>query len=100
MNPVLVKTLAASVPACMVFVGSAVLFFRDKSGPLLLQFLGAGFLMVVLLTHICEAAEWFPWMHWGLEHSVGHYVDLSSAILGLTLFPAGYLVYALSRVRH
>ena len=31
----------------------------------------------------------FPLMHWGMENSAGHYVDLSSAILGLTLFPVG-----------
>jgi hypothetical protein len=26
-------------------------------------------------------------MRWGLEHSIGHYLDLSGAVLGLTLFP-------------
>jgi len=31
-------------------------------------------------------------MHWGAEHSAGHYLDLSSAVLGLTLFPAVYLI--------
>jgi len=34
-------------------------------------------------------------MRWGLEDSPGHYLDLVSAILGLTLFPAGYLAHAL-----
>jgi len=29
-------------------------------------------------------------MGWGLEHSVGHDLDLSGAVLGLTLFPLGY----------
>ena len=36
-------------------------------------------------------------MHWGLEHSAGHYVDLVGAVLGLTLFPAGYFLHALPR---
>ena len=31
----------------------------------------------------------------GLEHSAGHYLDLWSAVLGLTLFPVGYLFHAL-----
>ncbi len=35
-------------------------------------------------------------MQWGHENSVGHYLDLSSAVLGLTLFPLGYLFQALA----
>jgi hypothetical protein len=38
-------------------------------------------------------------MHWGLEDSVGHYLDLWSAIVGFTLFPAGYLFQAIPK-RH
>jgi hypothetical protein len=41
----------------------------------------------------------FPSMHWGLAHSVGHYVDLWSAGLGLTLFPLGYFLDALTARR-
>src|SRR6266705_3327606 len=33
------------------------------------------------------------------NHSVGHYLDLGSAVLGLTLFPIGYLLHALTK-RH
>ena len=54
--------------------------------------LGAGCLVVVVLTHLREALHLLPWMHWGLEHSAGHYLDLGSAVLGLTLFPIGYLL--------
>lgn len=57
MNTMLVKTLVASVPVCVML----------------------------------------PWMGWGLEHSPGHYVDLLGAVLGVTLFPVGYLVDALAR---
>src|SRR5262249_31300383 len=35
--------------------------------------------------------------HWGDEHSVGHYLDFGSAILGLTLFPLGYLLHVLTK---
>lgn len=56
-NTMLVKTLVASVPVCVML----------------------------------------PWMGWGLEHSPGHYVDLLGAVLGVTLFPVGYLVDALAR---
>jgi hypothetical protein len=53
--------------------------------------------VVVVFTHVCEAFHVFPWMGWGLKHSVGHYLDLAAAVLGFTLFPAGYLFDALTR---
>lgn len=46
---------------------------------------------MVVFTHIFEALHLFPFMQWGSPHSVGHYLDLTSAILGLTLFPLGFL---------
>jgi hypothetical protein len=99
MNVTLPKALVALLPACMLFSGSVVLFFRGKAVCSFLQLLGAGCLMVVVLTHVSEALHLFPWMHWGLEHSVGHYLDFWSAVLGLTLFPTGYLLHALTK-RH
>lgn len=91
----LIKALVALAPACMLFSGSVVLFFKGKTVCSFLQLLGAGCLMVVVLTHVSEALHLLPWMHWGVEHSAGHYVDLWSAVLGLTLFPAGYLFCAI-----
>jgi len=99
MNATLLKALVAFVPAGMLFSGSAVLFLRGKSTWPFLQLLGTGFLVVVVLTHVAEALQLFPWMHWGQEHSVGHYLDLWSAVLGLTLFPVGYLMHVLTK-RH
>jgi hypothetical protein len=52
--------------------------------------------VIVALAHVFEALHLFPWMHWGLEASPGHYLDLSGAVLGLTLFPIGYLLHALA----
>jgi len=94
MNATLLKAVIALVPAGMLFTGSVIFFRKGKSPPSVLQLLGAGFLLVVPLTHVSEALRLFPWMQWGLEHSVGHYVDLSSAIAGLMLFPLGYLLQA------
>jgi hypothetical protein len=34
-------------------------------------------------------------MQWGSPHSVGHYLNLSSAVLGVVLFLLGYLLQAL-----
>jgi Ca2+/Na+ antiporter len=97
MNVTLLKALVALVPACILLSGSAILFLREKAVYSFLQLLGAGCLMVVVLTHVSEALHLFPWMQWGLEHSVGHYLDLSGAVLGLTLFPIGYLLHALTK---
>jgi hypothetical protein len=99
MNVTLLKALAALVPTCLLLSGSAVLFFRGKTVWSFLQLLGAACLVVVVLTHICEALHLFPWMQWGAEHGVGHYLDFASAVLGLTLFPLGYLVHAFT-TRH
>ena len=97
MSAALLKGLAALVPACMLFSGSIVLFFKGKTVCSLLQLLGAGCLVVVVLTHVCEALHLFPWMHWGLEQGVGHYLDFWSAVVGLTLFPVGYFCHALTK---
>jgi hypothetical protein len=99
MNVTLLKGLVALVPASILFSGSVALFFRGKTVCSLLQLLGAGCLVVVVLTHVCEALHLFPWMHWGLQHGVGHYLDFWSAVLGLTLFPVGYLFHALTNHR-
>jgi len=99
MNLTLVKALIAFLPACMLFSGSVALFLREKAVSSFLQLLGAGCLVVVVLSHVSEALHLFPWMNWGLEHSVGHYLDFWSAVLGLTLFPVGYLLYTLTKRR-
>jgi hypothetical protein len=97
MDTALLKTLVALVAVCMLFSGSAVMFFRGKTAPWFLQLFGAGCLLVVVATHIFEARHLLPWMRWGDEHSVGHYLDLGTALLGLTLFPLGYLLHAVTK---
>lgn len=99
MDATLTKALIALVPALILFSSSMFLFLNVKGLASYLQVLGAGCLLIVVLTHVFEALHLFPWMRWGLEHSVGHYVDLWSAVLGLTLFPLGYLLHALKRTR-
>ena len=97
MNPALPKAIAALVPTCMLLVGSALQFSRRKGTAALFQLIGATCLVVVVIAHLCEALGWFPWMHWGQEQSVGHYIDLAAATGGLSLFPIGYLFGALTR---
>jgi hypothetical protein len=97
MNATLSKALVALVPAGILFVGSVLLFLRGRTLGSFLQLLGAGCLVMVVLTHLCEALHLFPWMQWGSENSVGHHLDLWGAVLGLTLFPIGYLLHALTK---
>jgi hypothetical protein len=89
--------LGIGIPICLLFSGSLVLFSRENTVSSFLQLLGAGGLMVVMLTHIAEVFQLLPWMHWGSEHSLGHYLDFGSAVLGLTSFPLGYLIHALTK---
>lgn len=96
MRSTLEYALLALVPTCMLLIGSAALLRRRATLPTLLQLLGAIGIVAVVLTHICEALQLFPAMRWGTEHGVGHYLDLGSAICGLTLFPVGYLFYTLT----
>jgi O-antigen ligase len=97
MNVTLLKALIAFVLAGMLFSGSAVLFSKGKSACALLQLLGGACLVVVVLAHISEGLQLFPWMHWGAERSIGHYLDFGCAVLGFTLFPIGYLLHALTK---
>ena len=92
MTITLFKMLVATVPVCILLFVTVVLFFRRKTLGSLLQLLGAGCLIIVVLTHFCEALHLIASMHWGDGHSVGHYLDLGSAILGLTLLSLGYLL--------
>ena len=67
MNVTLSKALVALLPAFMLLSGSVVLFFRGKTVFSFLQLLGAGCLVVVVLTHVSEALHLFPWINWGLS---------------------------------
>lgn len=97
MNVALLKALLALLPSLVLLFGALILYVRGKTFYLLLQVFGAGCLVLVPITHVFEALHIFSWMHWGLEHSAGHYLDLSGAALGLTLFPIGYLLHAVTK---
>jgi hypothetical protein len=97
MNITLLKALVALMPAGMVCAGAVVVFVRGKTVASCLQLLGAGCLVMVVLTHVAEALHLLPWMQWGREQSVGHSLDVWSAVLGLTLFPLGYLLHACTK---
>jgi hypothetical protein len=81
MNPTLLKALVTLVPASILFSGSSILFFRRKTLSSFLQLLGAGCLLAVVLTHVCEALDLLPLMYWGQRLSGVNYY-----------FPSGNLI--------
>ena len=97
MNVTLLKVLVALVLVSLLFSWSVVLFLRGKTLCAFLQLFGAGCLVVVILTHVAEALQLFPRMQWGQSNSAGHYLDLWSAVLGLTSFSVGFLCHVLKR---
>jgi hypothetical protein len=99
MNATLIKALIALVLGGLLLPRAIALFRRERTLFPLLQLVGAASLIVVVLTHIFEALRAFPSMGWGRENSVGHYVDLCSAILAVTLFPLGFLMHTLKTRR-
>jgi hypothetical protein len=58
---------------------------------------GLACLLMVVLTHVAETFHIFPAMGWGLPNSMGHYLDLVSAILGAALLLLGFAIDALTR---
>jgi len=92
MNPTLVRALLLLMPATALLSVSLVLFARSKNTGSFLQLMGAGCLVLVVLAHVCEGLGLLLWMQWGRPHSIGHYVDLASAVLGVTLVPLGYVL--------
>ena len=74
----MLKALVALVPVSLLLVGLAVLFSKFRTVPTFLLLIGL-----------------FLVGGWGLPGSAGHYLDLVSAVLGLSLLLIGYLWHAL-----
>jgi hypothetical protein len=92
--PTLTKALIALLPTGILLAGSTVMCLRERRPWSVLQLLGAAGMVIVAFSHVCEAVQILPWMRWGQGNSVGHYLDLFGAIIGVTLFPLGFLLHA------
>ena len=87
-----IVVVAIGILVGALFFGSAASFAKERTGWRLMQLSGSFCLVVVVLTHIAEAFHLLPSMGWGLPNSPGHYLDLFSAIIGLTLLALGYVL--------
>ena len=91
-SPVVLKGLLALVAVGVFLCVSAALFRTRKSFGSALQALGIGCFAVMALTHVFEAFSILPALGWGQPHSVGHFIDLVSALLGVTLVTTSFLL--------
>lgn len=69
-----------------------------SAGPII-QLIGAAGVVIVGGAHVCEQFQLVPAMGWGEPHSVGHYVDLVSAVLAATLLPIAFVLTLSARAR-
>ena len=94
-EPILLRAFAVLLPVSLVLAASAIAYARGRKTAAALQMVGAACLMIVVLTHVLEAFNLLPSMHfWGEPRSWGHYLDLASAVMGLALLSLGYLLRA------
>ncbi len=87
------KALVASVPVGALLAYAGTVFVKHRTVSTLLRLVGTTCLLLMVFTHVAEALQLLPAMRWGEPDSPGHYVDLSSAVLGVTLTPIGYLLH-------
>jgi hypothetical protein len=83
----------------LALCASATAFAREKTALACLQLSGSAFLALMVCTHFAETFHVFPQMGWGLPHSAGHYIDLVSVWVGVTLFVLSYLLRKIARRR-
>ena len=93
MNAPILKGTLALVTACVFFAVSAAAFLTRRNLGSALQALGLGCFGVMALTHVFEKFSILPELGWGRPHSVGHFIDLVAALLGVTLVTTGFLLW-------
>src|SRR5579864_4402157 len=89
MNATVIKALLIAIPVAVSFVASVALFKRTRAVAWLLRCGGSACFGIVVLAHVAEGMRWFPRMGWGQPASPGHYLDLTSAVLGAMLLVLG-----------
>ena len=93
-NLTLLKALAGLILIGVLCASSTLTHRKKRSWSSAFQLAGGCFLLVVVASHICEALQLLAWMDWGAANSVGHYLDLVSAIAGVTLLSFGLFLRA------
>jgi hypothetical protein len=97
MNMTLAVALTIGAPILLLFILAARRFAGAPTVSGLFPVLGAGSLLIMVLTHIAEALQLFPAMGWGQRQSPGHYLDLLSVYVGIAFLVAAALCPLLRR---
>ena len=84
------RLISITIPVCAVLGFSLIALVRERSLGAFVQLIGSAFLLIVVLAHVGETYHLLPRMGWGLPNSPGHFLDLFSAIVGITLLVFGY----------
>ena len=87
-----VKGFLALGAACVFLGVSAALFLTRRSLGPALQAFGLACFGIMALTHVFEAFAILPTLGWGQAHTVGHFIDLSAALLGVAFVTASFLL--------
>jgi hypothetical protein len=91
-NLTLLKASAGLILVGVLCASSTLVHRKKRTWSSAFQLAGACLLLVVVASHVCEALQLLPWIDWGATNSAGHYLDLVSAIAGLTLLSFGLLL--------
>lgn len=86
------KALLALTAASLLLITSGAVILRSRDLVSTLLCLGIGCLGVMALTHVFESFSILPALGWGQPRSVGHFIDLGAAVLGVMLLLAGLMV--------
>ena len=82
----------------LAFVGGIAFQYRTRrSAPVGLLLVAALCFVGVATMHVFEAFGIFSAVGWGQPNSVGHYLDLSAAMLGVTLLVTAMLLFWIRR---
>ena len=84
------RLIAIGTVVSIVCGVSARSFAKEKTALAMTQLVGAGLLLVVVFAHVCEAFGFMPSLGWGRPGTVGHYIDLVSAVAGSIVLALGY----------
>jgi len=96
-NPTLYRALLLAMPVAALLIYTASTYVYSRTAWSLLLFIGGLCFSAVVVTHIAEALRAFRAMGWGDPHSVGHYIDLTSAVAGVACVVVGVLLRVVVR---
>lgn len=91
------KSVLAFALTATLLAGAALRFRHRRSAAAGLLVLATVCFLVVALTHVFESLAIMPAAGWGQPHSVGHYLDLTAALLGIAATVGAVLATLLRR---